>query len=469
VENPFTDTTQFYIAGESEISLPPGNYKLNVYKGIEYGMVAAQVEIASGERVEHKVEMSRWINMAEQGWYSGDDHLHIARPVEGLNPYISKIMQAEDVKVANLLQFGLARRFHNTIQYAHGPEGVYREGDYILATGQENPRTHFLGHVITLGARAPINHPDAYLVYRLFFEEVRRQGALSGFAHFGADLLGGHYGLAVVLPHDLLAFLEVLQFNRPNYSTWYDVLNLGFRVTPTAGTDYPCAGATIPGRERFYTRIDGTLTYDNWLDGIRAGRTFVTNGPMLEFRVNDKEMGEAFTLEDPTSVAVEGRVRFDRSRDAVERLELVENGRVVRSFPMGDDSGEISFEIEHPVQETCWLALRASGDKIGEVDRPTVGRPFEPTSAAHSAPVHVVLRGAPRLADHSRARDVMSTWLARLEDLEVRLGQDNIEALATKLGESPSDLADEGVLRRDRSALIDEIRKAKDYFMHSQH
>ena len=58
----------------------------------------------------------------------------------------------------------------------------------------------------------------------------------------------------------------------------------------------------------------------------------------------------------------------------------------------------------------------------------------------------------------------MRTWLARLEDLETRLHEDNIEALAARLGESLLDLTDEGVLRRDRSALLDEIRKAKEYF-----
>lgn len=464
VENPFTDTTQFYCVGESEIDLPPGSYRLSVSKGIEYGTYAGEVQIASGGRVERKVEMSRWIDMAEKGWYSADDHLHIARPVDGLNPFISKMMQAEDINVTNILQFGLTRRFHNAIQYAHGPEGVYREGDYILATGQENPRTHFLGHVITLGAGSPINFPDAYLIYRLFFEEVRRQGALSGFAHFATDMLGGHYGLAVVLPHDLLGFVEVFQFNRPNYSTWYDVLNMGFRVTPTAGSDYPCGDASIPGRERFYTRLEGPLAYDSWLEAVRAGKTFVTNGPILEFHVNGAEMGEEISLASQASVTVEGRVQFDRTRDDVERLELVENGRVVRSFPRCDDAGELSFRVEHPVRETSWLALRASGMKLGEVRRPTVYRAFEPTSAAHSAPVHVMLEGAPPLSAHPRARDVMRTWLARLEDLEARLEEDKIDSLATRLQESLLDLTDGDAIRRDRSALIDEIRQAKDYF-----
>ena len=159
VENPFTNTTQFYSAGRSEVSLQPGTYTLKVYKGIEYEVSTSEIQIPAGETVEWQVKVHRWINMPEKGWYSADDHLHIARSVPELNPFISRMMQAEDIHVANLLQYGLAHRFHNAIQYAHGPEGVYQEGDYILAAGQENPRTRLLGHSIILGAHTPIHLP----------------------------------------------------------------------------------------------------------------------------------------------------------------------------------------------------------------------------------------------------------------------------------------------------------------------
>src|SRR5207249_561661 len=107
--------------------------------------------------------------------------------------------------------------------------------------------------------------------------------------------------------HDLLSMVEVLQNERGVYQTWYDTLNLGFRLTPIAGTDHPC-GMTAqvpPGRERFYTRVEGPLTYDSWLEGIRRGRTFVTNGPLLEFSVNGKAPGEEVLLKEAGRVLVE--------------------------------------------------------------------------------------------------------------------------------------------------------------------
>ena len=69
--------------------------------------------------------------------------------------------------------FEYTSRFHGAIQYAHGPKGVYGEGDYLVASGQENPRTHFLGHTITLGAKSAVHKPEQYLLYRLLWDETR--------------------------------------------------------------------------------------------------------------------------------------------------------------------------------------------------------------------------------------------------------------------------------------------------------
>ena len=459
LHNLYTKTTQFYSVGEALLTLPPGSYKLKVYKGTEYQVQQQEVQIEPGASAALTVRMSRWINLPEQGWYSADDHLHIARPVPDLNPFISKWMQAEDIHVANLLQFGVANRFHNTLQYAHGPRGLYREGDYLLATGQENPRTHFLGHGIILGAASPIHFPEAYVIYRLFWEQARRQGALSGYAHWAIEpKLGGQSGLAIDLPDGLLNFLEVLQQDIGDYSVWYDTLNLGIRLTPTAGTDYPCT-PSLPGRERFYTKVRGPLTYKSWLEGVRAGRTFVTNGPALEFRVSDKELGEEVVLEKPGPVLVEARVRFDPGREAVERLEIIENGQLLRSFPRKGEAAEIECRFTHEVQDTSWLAVRAWGRKLAEqAYSPTRALIYSP-SVAHSAPIYIQVKGSPGLSAHPRAKALARPWLARLEDLEMRLAEDQIRYLAR-----PGQGLGTDYLLRSRAELLRAIQSAKKYF-----
>jgi hypothetical protein len=269
----------------------------------------------------------------------------------------------------------------------------------------------------------------------------------------------------VALPHGLLNFIEVLQFNGPVYSAWYDMLNFGFRVTATAGTDYPCAGANIPGRERFYTRVDGPLTYPAWLDGVRRGRTFVTNGPLVELRVQGAEIGDEVVLERPGRVLVEGRVFFDPAADDVARVELIENGLGVRSFPRLAGAAEVLIHLEHEMTETAWLALRVSGSKIGEPVAPPVLRSHAPNCAAHTGPVFVTLAGGEPLWAHRRSRDAARTWLARLEDLETRLGDEHIEGLIERLARSSSDRVGADFLKRSRPALLAEIETARSFFL----
>ena len=361
------------------------------------------------------MSLERWSNLPEKGWFSADSHLHIARSSKELNPHVGKFLTAEDIHVGNLIQWGNSRHFNNARQYAFGPDGQYHEGDFWLAAGQENPRTHFLGHTLTLGGEKPIHFPDSYLVYRSFWEESRRQNALSGYCHF-AVRRGGEEGIILDLFDNLLTFIEVVQNDRGIYQIWYDALNLGFRLVPIAGTDYPCGltAQVVPGRERFYTRVEGPLTYTSWLEGIRRGRTFATNGPVLEFSVAGKGIGDEVVLEQQGSVLVEASVRFDVARDDVEVLEIVENGEVIRKFPRNDASGEIRCRFEHEALETSWLAVRASGRKRGELPSQRLADVQVSPSLAHSAPIYVTLRNAPGLGAHRRVKFIAAAWLKRL-------------------------------------------------------
>jgi len=419
LENECTQTTQFYSAGSTRVALPPGVYSLKVFKGPEFRVAAREVEIRDGETADVTVPLSRWINLPRQGWYSSDGHLHIPRPVAECNPLVSKWMQAEDIHVANLLQwsYGGAPMTH-TVQYKHGPGGIYQEGHYLLASGQESPCEHFLGHTITLGASSAIHFPgEKNKIYRLVFEEARRQNAISGYAHSGMG--GAREGMAIDLPSSLVTFLEVLQARTKEigdsmhagiYDTWYASLNLGFRLVPLAGSDYPAQISTVPGRERFYTKVEGPFSYASWLEGIRKGRTFVTNGPLLEFQVNGVEMGGEVFLDKAGPVAVDARVRFDPARERVDTLEVIQNGEVLQSFAGEEAASEISARFRPEMKESSWLAVRVSGKKRDEA--------LPLPSVAHSAPIYVTPKGGPGLAAHPRAKAIAEAWRARLEKLE---------------------------------------------------
>jgi hypothetical protein len=469
IENPYTNSTQFYSNGKSRVRLPAGKATIRVFRGPEYFLHTSQVGIQADQTVQHESVLHRWINMPQKGWYGSDDHLHIARPVKELNPYISKLMQAEDIHVANLLQMGKVRNDHIAPQYSQGPEGHYVENGYILAAGLENLRSHFLGHTITLGAETAPSFPGQYLIYRLFWEEAARQGGINGYAHLWARegcAIAPDNGLAVMLPHNLMHFTEVLQFNRCNYELFYDILNLGFRVAPTAGSDYPCAGQTIPGHERFYTRVDGRLTYDNWLEGVRKGRTFVTTGPMLEFRINGRDIGDEILLKKASPVRIEGRVLFDPERDNVDLIELVQNGRVIRHVSRNSDRGRIDLSLSLPVKESSWFTLRGYGRTIVEslTSQPGHFNLGGATSNFHSAPIYVSVAGSRIISKSPRSKEVAAAWLSRLEDMEGLLAEENIEYTAEHFNGGINQEVPRDVFIDNREALLDEIGKAKTFF-----
>ncbi len=443
--NPQTRTDQFYSTGRSRFRLPPGRYRLTIRKGLEYRTVRATLQITAGESTRHKFELTRWINMPQRGWYGADGHLHLPRPTPESNDGIHQWMAAEDIHVANLLQMGSSKTFGFAPQYAHGEKGHYGKGHHLLVSGQENPRTHFLGHIVILGTDSPIHYPEEYLDFTKFFKEAHRQGALNGFAHFGRHS-GGQSGLSLVLPHNVLDFLEILQFEKRYYDIWYKILNTGFRLTPTAGSDYPW-GYSYPGRERFYTRVLGGLTVAKWIESVRAGHTFVTNGPMLDFKVNGEEMGGDLQISKPGKVDVEAAVYFDRERDRIGELELVENGVLVRSLRPS------AHRFQHEVLQSGWLALRARGLKRGEL-------PVR-ESLAHSAPIYISVGNTPPLDRTEEARRMARSWIFLLNDLEERLSDERFERLGKRSGTAPVDLE---TVRRNRPALLKAIKEARDHF-----
>ena len=464
---------QFYSPGTSTLSVRPGTYWIRVFKGFEYFVARQEVTVRAGETTETRIQLKRWTKMSDSGWYSADDHIHIGRQFKELDGAISHWMQAEDLHVANMLQGGNYRRSGGTPQHTFGQEGVFRDADYIIAPGQEYPRSHFLGHWIILGSNAFIPGRGNYLMLGDFFEEAKRRGGLSGAAHFGASR-GAANGISMVLNQDHLDFIEILQvhggFYNVWYQIWYDILNTGFRITPIAGSDYSWGQRekNYPGRERFYTHVEGRFTFDAWMESLRQGRTFVTNGPMVTFSVAGREIGDEVRLEKPGMVVIRGSVQFDPERDVVQKLEVVQNGEVIRTVKIELGKSKTQFELEHEVSESAWLALRVSGEKPGTKNELLYGRskltkPLKPIpSLAHSAAIYVVLENAPSLAEHPRAKKLVRSWIDRLNKLERSLAPDQIKQLV--LVGPPGDGISEELLWKNREALLETIQSARERF-----
>jgi hypothetical protein len=133
---------------------------------------------------------------------------------------------------------------------------------------------------------------------------------------------------------------------------YYSFLNCGFRIPVSAGS---ASGVmpSWPGYERVYVKIDGPFSVESWFRNLKAGRSIATNGPMLEVSVNGKPPGAAFDTPKKRSV----RIAIDaHSQRRLERVEIVFNGLVLRSFPGNGSELRIDEEIRIPGEG--WLVVR---------------------------------------------------------------------------------------------------------------
>ncbi|MGH7677286.1 MAG: CehA/McbA family metallohydrolase, partial [Gemmatimonadaceae bacterium] len=153
-------------------------------------------------------------------------------------------------------------------------------------------------------------------------------------------------------------FLEVMGYSDHLITSdiWYRLLNCGFRVAAAAGTDAFPNFASLrgpPGLVRTYAKAGATLDQRRWLDAIKAGRTFVTNGPLLTFTVNDREAGSEIRLPFGTH-RVRARVTL-RSNLPVDNLEIIGNGRVLAKLRGSVRDTTLTF----PVSANGWFLARA--------------------------------------------------------------------------------------------------------------
>ncbi len=497
IDNPYTGTRQHYVDGLGRYQLNPGVYKLRVFKGPEY-RVSQQKLVVADAPLEVQVIVSRhapagsgsaaggW--SADSGWVSMDAHLHLSRPARQHNHHLGVWMAAEGLQIASLLQMGALTHFAAAPQYAFGGQGAYVYGSHrngshfkqgtLLVSGQEHPRTHLFGHALSLGAAVPVDERETYLRYNTTFAKVRAAGGINGFAHWGAGAAAD--GLAVYAPGGHVELLEVLSFGFLYLESWYQLLNLGFELAAVAGTDYPCLPG-VPGRERTYLQVNGEVSRQAMVHALRSGRTFVSNGPLLGLSVAGQGIGGKLDLPATSTLSAAGYVRFDPARDAVQRLELVRNAEVIRAWPAGN-TGYFEFREEIPADAPGWVALRASGRKLGETKPPAQmfpawmqvafnkwmsggssreldefirSRPGR-MSYAHTSPIY--LRGAAGAGDPGADA---GPWLARLQRLEQRFRNRDFADMLIWDWLPYSDGVSAEHMRANATAVLEDIRRAQ--------
>ena len=153
---------------------------------------------------------------------------------------------------------------------------------------------------------------------------------------------------------------------------WYAFLNLGFRLIPMAGSDFPYLG--LPGAERNYVKVPAEFSPEAWYSALKEGHTFVTNGPLLELTVNGKPMGATLSAQPGDRITIHTSARLNPDLGALDRLELIIHGDLAQVAKSDGSSDTISLSHQLTLRRGVWIAARAYG-----VDQ----------AAAHTAPVYI--------------------------------------------------------------------------------
>jgi hypothetical protein len=436
---------QVYRADGESVRLPDGSYTLIASGGPEYVTHTKEVHVDAGGPREIAVTLERWIDPLKRGWYSGDHHIHAAgcshyqNPTEGVLPEdMMRQIMGESLNVGSVLTWGPCYYYQK--QFFTGQDNPLSKPDRRMHYDLEVsgfPSSH-AGHLVLLGLKNQ-DYPKTHRIedwpsWNLpILTWAKSQGATTGFAHSGWGLqvqdravpsfemppfdgIGANEFIVDVTHANAVDFISTVDTPTvAELSIWYHTLNVGFRTRIAGETDFPCIYDGRVGIGRTYAHIDGGLTFPAWLNGLRDGRSYVSDGKshLLDFTVGGVEVGRGGSeLAMSAAGTVKAQLRaaayldplpnenirtrasdqqpywdVERARIGNTRevpVELIVNGSVVatRNVPADGQLRDVAFDV--PIDKSSWIAARI-------------------LSSSHTNPVFALVGGKPIRASRRSA------------------------------------------------------------------
>ena len=376
----------FHSPGTAALTVPAGPVRVEVWRGPEYRVSRTDVTVPAGGRVVHRVVLERLADLPAQGWWSGDLHVHMnyGGAYRNTPRHLAFQARAEDLHVVENLIVNKEQRIPDIAYFRVDADPASGPPPGFLLMHAQEFHTSVWGHMGLLGLRDHYLIPE-YVGYpntaaaslsptnATIADLVHTQGALVGYVHpfdTKPDPADTTEPLTYELPADValgkVDYLEVMGYSDHLITSeiWYRLLNCGFRLPAGAGTDAFPNFASLrgpPGLVRVFVQSGGTLDHRRWLAGLKAGRTFVTNAPLLEFSLAGRAIGDEIRL--PVgSHRLTARVGL-RSNVPIDHLEIVGNGKVVATIPLRGDRTTARDSVSIPVTASGWYVLRAYGDR----------------------------------------------------------------------------------------------------------
>jgi TolB protein len=366
----------FYSPGEIEVEAPLGTLTIMAVHGFSTTKQVQVIKVEEGSTTT-EINLNRIWNANKDGWYSADNHFHLNYGgTNRLDPEdILLDLKAEEIDIAFPLVANLGNRFLEQDLFDWKNEELP-----IISFGQEI-RSHFFGHLNLIGTKElywPWVWGPSYDIYgaedRLNAEPLRfarKQGGLGGYVHpvsiKDPFKEGGASSIPILLIADaVMGEVDILELGClwtdeiGTASLWHEFLNLGIPIALSAGSDVmnDLYRTMAIGATRVYVKPEGKLTVENYIEALRKGRSFVSNGPQILFSVEGYEVSDVIKSKNKKAkwkLEVHSPISY-------EKVEIFVNGNVVSTKKSKNGNSETySGSIEIP--KGGWVTARVSGSK----------------------------------------------------------------------------------------------------------
>ena len=373
-----SETHYFHCAPPCTLDVPAGKTAIWVQHGFAYAPWRRTVDLSNGHTTQFTATLVPDTLPAAYGnFVSADLHIHMNYGGHYRNTpaHLALQARAEDLDIAYDLVVNKEERvpdiasFRTDADPASTPQTLLLHGqEYHTSFWGHLGLLHLDDHYITQGYSAyrhtamaspwPTNAAVADLAHA--------QGALVGYVHPFDVLPDPEHDpvLSNELPADVIEgkvdYIEVMGFSdhKATATVWYRLLNLGLRLPTGAGTDAMANYASLRGpvgMNRVFLDTGGQRDAGSALAALRAGHGFASNGPLLGLLLDGAK---------PGAQLAPGRHHYRvalRSPVAVDHLELVHNGQVVKAFTLSGDRRHLDAEGDLDL-DGGWVLLRAWND-----------------------------------------------------------------------------------------------------------
>jgi hypothetical protein len=409
----------FSCPGECALLVPEGKTRVVAQSGFRRAIAERSITVAGADHFEEIRLADNALPPAFGDWISLDQHVHTNYGGHYRNTWesLAADARAEDLDVIYSLVVNKEQRVNDIASFQTEPVDV---GATRIVPAQEF-HTSYWGHTALLHLGKHLLLPD-FSAYRhtalaspfphngVIADLAHEQGALMGYVHpfdwviDPAKDASLTHALPADVAHGKVDYLEVISFaeHLSTADAWHRLLNLGFRLPAGAGTDAMANYASLRGpvglNRVFLNQSDRSP--EALKKGIREGRGFVSNAPLLGLRVDGRAPGDVVSLSAPGEVSYRLALR---SPVPVQRVELFVNGKVAATL-RPDRNGSGDWEGSLRVPASGWITAQVIG-------KPTPllldMYPFATTN-----PVWLEVAGAPPRSPADAA--YFSAWIARV-------------------------------------------------------